>query len=201
VTSDRCPRRRSIENERFLAGATVYYTDFQDFIYELPTGVTIDELPGLQWTQADATFHGLDLEARWTMIRWTGGSGGKLDIRGFYDQVRARLSQGEQRDLPRIPPERYGLGLALNWGVFDATLTYARTEDQQKVAPFELPTAGFDDLRAYLGFRVPFDASELELFISGSNLTDTEQRHHTSFIKDLAPQPGRTIEGGVRLKL
>jgi iron complex outermembrane receptor protein len=41
--------------------------------------------------------------------------------------------------------------------------------------------------------------SQVQLFISGRNLTDDEQRYHTSFIKDLAPQPGRTIEAGLQM--
>jgi iron complex outermembrane receptor protein len=46
---------------------------------------------------------------------------------------------------------------------------------------------------------VDIGVSSVELFLSGRNLTDDEQRYHTTFIKDLAPQPGRTIEAGVRV--
>ena len=37
-----------------------------------------------------------------------------------------------------------------------------------------------------------------ELFVDGSNLLDEEARPHTSFLKDLAPLPGRGIAFGVR---
>ena len=43
------------------------------------------------------------------------------------------------------------------------------------------------------------EAADLTVFVQGKNLTDDEQRLHTSFIKDFAPEPGRTIEAGVRL--
>ena len=39
----------------------------------------------------------------------------------------------------------------------------------------------------------------LELFVDGNNLLDEEARPHTSFLKDLAPLPGRNIAAGVRL--
>ena len=68
------------------------------------------------------------------------------------------------------------------------------------MADEELPTDSYDDLRLYLGYTIEVERSRIEFFVSGRNLTDDEQRYHTSFIKDLAPQPGRTIEGGVRVQ-
>ena len=35
--------------------------------------------------------------------------------------------------------------------------------------------------------------------LRGSNLTDTEARPHPSFLKELAPLPGRSLTAGVRL--
>ena len=57
------------------------------------------------------------------------------------------------------------------------------------------------DLRVHLGYTMEMGETTIEWFVNGRNLTDDEQRYHTSFIKDLAPQPGRTIEGGVRIQL
>jgi iron complex outermembrane receptor protein len=39
---------------------------------------------------------------------------------------------------------------------------------------------------------------ELDLFVNGSNLRDEEARKHTSFVKDVAPLPGRNYAVGVR---
>ena len=186
------------ENDDWLLAASAYYIDFQDFIYEQATGEEEDELPVYLWTQDDATFRGIDLEAEWRAVQWDRG---EFAISGFYDYVRARLKDGENKDLPRIPPQRWGLGARLNWIGFTATLDYTKTSSQKDVAPLELPTDGFEDLRAYLGYTWDFGGSLLEVFILGRNLTDDEQRLHTSFIKDVAPQPGRTIEGGLRVTL
>jgi len=38
------------------------------------------------------------------------------------------------------------------------------------------------------------------VFFSGRNLTDDEQRLNTSFISQFAPQPGRTMELGLRVR-
>jgi len=186
------------ENEIWLLAASAYYTDFQDFIYEQATGEAIEELPVYQWQQDAATFRGVDLEAEWRAVRWDSG---EFAISGFYDYVQARLKDGENRDLPRIPPQRWGLGARVNWIGFTATLDYTKTSSQTDIAPLELPTDGFEDLRAYLGYSWKFSGNVLEIFVAGRNLTDDEQRYHTSFIKDVAPQPGRTIEGGLRITL
>jgi iron complex outermembrane receptor protein len=37
------------------------------------------------------------------------------------------------------------------------------------------------------------------VFVDGSNLLDKEARAHTSFLKDIAPLPGRNIGAGVRI--
>ena len=38
-----------------------------------------------------------------------------------------------------------------------------------------------------------------EAFLRATNLSDREARPHTSFLKDLAPLPGRSVTVGVRL--
>ena len=42
--------------------------------------------------------------------------------------------------------------------------------------------------------------TEFGVFMIAENLTNEEQRHHTSFIKDFAPAPGRNYQVGVRLE-
>ncbi|MDZ7670923.1 MAG: hypothetical protein U5Q16_16430 [Gammaproteobacteria bacterium] len=82
-----------------------------------------------------------------------------------------------------------------------ASVDYLRAREKDSVAGFELPTEAYNDVRAYLGadFGLGKDAS-LTVFLQGRNLTDDEQRQHSSFIKDLAPQPGRTVEAGIRAR-
>jgi iron complex outermembrane receptor protein len=38
----------------------------------------------------------------------------------------------------------------------------------------------------------------LSVFAKAENMTDTEARVHTSFIKDVAPRPGRNFSLGIR---
>jgi iron complex outermembrane receptor protein len=44
----------------------------------------------------------------------------------------------------------------------------------------------------------PFDQHDIAFIIQGDNLLDEDIRHHTSFLKDLVPAPGRTFKFTVR---
>ena len=175
---------------------TTYITSFADFIYEQATGVEADALPVYQFRQDDARFIGVDAEISAQLSEWVGGS---LNVRLMTDFVNAELDVNGNDNVPRIPPFRYGLGIDLASGTLTASLDYIRVAEQDNVADQELISDGYDDLRAYIGAEIPIGEGSIELFAVGKNLTDDEQRRHTSFIKDLAPAPGRTVELGARL--
>ncbi|MFT5656193.1 MAG: iron complex outermembrane receptor protein, partial [Arenicella sp.] len=177
--------------------STIYQMHFNDFIFQDNTGAQRDELPLFIYRQGDARFTGIDLKADFHLGEIASGD---LDINILFDAVRAELSAGENRNLPRIPARRIGLGVAwtnLNWL---AKLNYQRVSEQQDVANFELATPSYDDFSIYLKRDFSWGDTDASLFIHGRNLSDQDQRHHASFIKDLAPAPGRRIELGVRLQ-
>ena len=186
------------EQESLSFMLSAFYTDFGDFIYESPTGEEMDELRVFQWRQDDATFSGFEADVGWEAVTWSDGG---LTLNAGLDVVRGRLDSGPNRNLPRIPPLRTRVGAAVNWQNFVGELTFTRADDQRDTALEELPTGGYDDLRVHLSYGIDLRDSRLELFLTGRNLTDDEQRYHTSFIKDVAPQAGRTIEAGVNFRL
>ncbi|MEM7282106.1 MAG: TonB-dependent receptor [Pseudomonadota bacterium] len=186
------------QQESFDFAINAYYTDFSDFIYEVATGEEEDGLPILEWRQEDAEFRGVEVDFGWNAAEWSGG-GMRWDL-GF-DLVRASLDNGFNRNVPRIPPRRYRIGTLMTWDNFSAEVVWRRIESQRRFGAEELPTDGYNDLRIHLAYAMDFGDNNLELFLTGRNLTDDEQRYHTSFIKDLAPQPGRTIEAGVTWSL
>lgn len=186
----------SFDGELWGGSITTYVTSFSDFIYEEATGGEEDGLPIFQFRQNDALFYGVDLEANVQVAQWDTGT---LKLRAMADLVNAELDIRGNDNVPRIPPVRYGLGVELNAGIITASLNFLHVDDQDDNSPGELSTAGYDDLNAYIGATLPFGDGSLNLFAAGKNLTDDEQRLHTSFIKDFAPAPGRTLELGLRL--
>ncbi len=182
------------ETENFDIHASIYRNDFSDFIFQSATGEIEDELPVLVYRQADADFTGLDLEMG---VHLSNLGDGDLDLRLTYDTVKADLAGGE--NLPRIPADRLGAELRWSNENWRAKLGVARVGSQSDIAPFELPTDGYDDVNLPLERSFNLGDAELVAFLSGSNLTDDVQRAHTSFVKDFVPAPGRRVEAGLRI--
>lgn len=187
----------SRRGEGWSALGTVYRTAFTDFIFQSSTGEYREGLVVRQFTQADATFAGLDLEASIEVSSWQGG---QLELHGMFDTVSASVDLQGNDSLPRIPPARVGLGLALENGPISVHVDFMRVFSQEDAAELEFETDGYNDLRAYVDWDVEAGDMAFSVYLQGKNLTDDEQRKHTSLVKDLVPEPGRTIEAGVRVR-
>ncbi len=176
---------------------TTYYTSFAGFIYQAATGEEREGFDVRRYSQADATFTGFEVEGRVTVAEWGVGT---LDVGAFYDLVSPEIDVSGNDNLPLMPPSRVGVSLEFSGNRLRANVDYIRASEQDDVAEFELPTESYDDLRARIAWRFRPGESTIDLFLAGRNLTDDEQRLHTSVVKDMVPQPGRTIEAGLRMR-
>jgi iron complex outermembrane receptor protein len=72
---------------------------------------------------------------------------------------------------------------------------------QKETASFEDETKGYTKLDAHLSksFALPGGRS-LSLFANANNLLDRKIVHHTSYLKEEAPLPGRNIAVGLRME-
>lgn len=147
------------------------------------------ELPIYLFTHEDAEFYGLEAQFIWKLSdRW--------ESTVFSDFVHAELSDG--RYLPRTPPLRFGIDIDYNTERLSANLSWTHYAEQDKVAFRESSTDRYDMLGASISYRLPYEPLNLSLFAKIENLTDVEARVHSSFIKDLAPRPGRNFSLGIR---
>jgi iron complex outermembrane receptor protein len=179
--------------------ATIYATQFDDFIYQASTGAIEDDLPVLRYQQGDADFVGIDFEMAFHLSKFLGGD---LDLTATFDSVSADVKSrsSDEQSLPRIPADSQGLGIRWDNDVWRAKLDFKNVSSQTDVANFELPTDSYSDVSLKINRRIDLAVGELDLFIYGRNLGDQEQRQHTSFVKDFAPAPGRRIEVGARFQ-
>ncbi|MBL4672900.1 MAG: TonB-dependent receptor [Arenicella sp.] len=180
--------------------ATIYATQFDDFIYQTNTGDIEDDLPVLRYQQGDADFVGIDFEVAFHLSKFLGGD---LDLTATFDSVSADVksrASGEQ-SLPRIPADSQSLGVSWDNDVWRAKLNFKQVSSQTDVANFELTTDSYTDLTLTINRRIGLAVGDVDLFIHGRNLGDQEQRQHTSFVKDFAPAPGRRIEVGARFQV
>ena len=121
-----------------------------------------------------------------------------LEVYGDY--IRARLDDNVEgsRNLPRIPPLRLGAELDFEWHKWDGDIGVTWFDDQNDNATFETQTDGYTLVNFSVNYREEFQGMDWVFYLRGRNLFDEEARVHTSFIKDLAPMPGRNFAIGVR---
>ena len=169
--------------------ATGFLNAFDGFIYQQFTGEEEEELPVLQTVQGDARFLGGEGSVEFDIVH-TGRH--HLLIEGWGDYVRAQLTRSDE-PLPRIPPLRIGTRLRYNGGTVRADLGLTTVTRQDRVAPLEEETDGYSMVDLSVGYRLFHGGLTHDFVLRGSNLTNQEARNHTSFLKELAPLPGRDI--------
>jgi iron complex outermembrane receptor protein len=179
---------------RLTGEVTLFTNQFDDYIFEQATGDEEDGLQVFQFVQRDAEFRGAELAGVYQLFH---DEPYHLDVELGADFVRAELKDGTP--LPRIPPRRYRLGFHYRGGKLDGLIEGVRVDEQDRVAPFELPTEGHTLLNASLGYRFFTSAAVFEVLLRGTNLTDEEARNHVSFLKDRVPMPGRDFGLALRV--
>jgi iron complex outermembrane recepter protein len=171
-----------------------FFNDFSDYISLLNTGLELDETPVFFYGNADAKFYGIELDSEFTLGT---PADGRLLLGVTGDLIRGELDRGG--DIPRLPPAR--LGLKLSWEG-DSWLFYARmleAADQDRPGDNEDSTDGYTRWDAGAEYRLAHrDGGEWVVFVSLNNITDEQIRLSTSFLREVAPEAGRGVEGGVR---
>ncbi len=181
-------------NDGVSFNVALFYNKIDDFIYLRATGQEAEELPVFQYTQRNATFKGFEIDYGY---EFQTENGHFWDLGLFADSTSAELNNGER--VPRIPARRVGANVNWMFGPWSAAINYTVVDEQDSLAAFELPTESYDLLNLsanWVHYGARFDTL---VFIRAKNLFDEEIRDHASFIKDIAPRPGRSLSTGVRL--
>lgn len=140
--------------------------------------------------QTGARFYGAEAEVTFTLLPDT------LDLRLFTDTVRGKVDDG---NAPRTPPQRFGLQLDHKIGPWATNLSVVRAASQNHLAELETETPGYTRVNAEVSYRIKQSKSiGYTVFMQGKNLLDDEMRVHTSYLKDVAPLPGRAFVLGLR---
>lgn len=188
----------------FRLDAKAYYTRYDNFIYQQPTGNFCGEafatcgigteLLQTFIAQRDAIFRGAEIAWQWDASRMANGI---LGVDGQFDTIRATFTDGS--NVPRMPPTRVGGGVFWrndDWFV-RAGLLHAFA--QNDVGAFETPTAGYNLLKMEIVHRKywrhsPWGAIEVTTGVAGDNLLDVDVRNSVQFHKDEILQPGRNLK-------
>jgi iron complex outermembrane recepter protein len=181
--------------------ANLFHNRAHDFVYGR-TAATVDEggTPDpngefLQrfWSQADATIHGAELEIGYNQ------NGPGWSWRGFADTARGKLDG--RGNLPLQPTTRVGLDLGFRRGPWQAGINLVHAQRQKHLATFESSAApAYTLLDAQWSYAQRVGASQWTWFAMLKNVLDEEVRASTSLLKEFAPQPGRGLVAGLRIR-
>jgi iron complex outermembrane receptor protein len=183
-----------LANDRLAFTINGFYTSYKDFIFENNTGMFFDLdgelIPIFQFAATDATFKGFEAELEAELFQ-----AGMFDVHADagIDYVRATAAGSATGDLPRIPPLKGLFGLELRSDVMDIRGEVEHANDQNHVGVDELPTDGYTAFNAFLTLRPFKNTQNVAIRFAALNLSDEEMRLHTSFLKDVAPLPGRNF--------
>jgi iron complex outermembrane receptor protein len=182
------------QGEKSWAELTLFYNQFEDYIFLANSGTEADETPVYLYKQDDADFYGVELESEFHLARlWQGD----LSLSLFGDMISGEFD--DNGDVPRLPPRRLGAGLNWSDDNLGAWVRVVDAGDQDDPGDFETDTDGYTRWDAGLDYRLPMgDQRELFFFLKWKNIGDEEVRLSTSFLRNYAPQAGESVEAGLR---
>lgn len=180
---------------RVTGEVSLFLNRFDGYIFEQATGNEADGLPVFAFVQRDAGLRGGEAELTFHLheTRRTAA-----DLRFFVDTVRA-TNTSDGTPLPRITPVRFGAAVDWRGGPWSLKAEWRHVESQDRTAPGETATPGYDLVSLGVSRRITLERGHVEIFARVRNLLDETARVHASFLKDVAPLPGRSLMLGLRL--
>ena len=173
------------KGSRLEAEANFYFYGIRDFVYMSMTGEWEHGLRVARFTQADARFIGGELMLNLALNP-------NVWFQSGLDVVDAKLT-GAGTPLPRIPPLRGRLGIDARWRGLSFRPEVVMARDQEDVYPTETRTPGYTVVNLAASYTLA-RSGLMHIFSAGVfNAGDRLYRNHLSFIKDLAPEMGRTL--------
>lgn len=179
----------------FLTVST-YTQFFKDYINLVPTAV-VDAGSGFlvsEYQQENAVIYGAEIDSREEITHaFLGGS--------WWWITKADATRGKGRagsDLPRMPAPRLTFGVEYQRDQWDFDLEAQHYFDQTHHSDEELKTDSFTMVNFGVMYELPRDMQNYRFYFRAKNITDEEGRLSTSFVKDIAPMPGRNFLAGVQ---
>ncbi|MBQ4832361.1 TonB-dependent receptor [Pseudoalteromonas sp. MMG010] len=181
-----------------------FYNDIKNFYYQENTGLMYDEEDGLesaeeahddaiavyQFNSKDAQLYGFEFDAHYKVNN-------DATIKVFGDSTRAKLKD-DNGNLPRIPSNKLGSELQYDLGDLRFTLTGTHYFEQTDITEYETSTKSYTLFDASANYQLDLGGIDTQIYLNIDNLTDELGFVHSSFIKDIAPLPGRNLRLGVR---
>ncbi|MCP4897207.1 MAG: TonB-dependent receptor [bacterium] len=177
------------ETEKVRGWVSLFATRFEAFIYLRPTGDSEDGFDVYQFSQVDADFWGFELHVGHELLH---SDHRHLHLEFTYDQVHAELRDSGEA-LPRMPPRKANLALVYLGDAMNARLEGVWVDEQDRVSDLETSTPGSTIVNASISYRLFRGGLMHQFILRGRNLADEATYNHVSFLKEVAPLPGRDV--------
>lgn len=181
--------------------ANAFHKRVRDYIYGQDVGTTTnvdgEDFADLNYQQQNANFRGVEGAVTWALVDTKAK---KIDARIFADAVRGELADNQA--VPRMPPYRVGVSLHGHQGPLSGNISLTHADRQTRISGAnETDTGSHNLLNADISYTLAtrVGLGKPTLFLRGTNLLNDDVRRSTSFIKDVAPAPGRGAVMGVRI--
>jgi iron complex outermembrane receptor protein len=195
-------------NYKGLRLATTYYhTTFKNYMYLAHTGFS--RAGGFlvkEWRASDTRITGWEAELSY---RSSWGKGKSWELASFFDLVKnentsddhlRRWAEGDY--MPNLPTSRYGFSTTVNIKKLDLNVSFDRYLKQRNLGKNinpEPPMPAYSMMAARIAYKTTLNKLGIEYYVYGNNLLDIEARPQNSFLKYLAPLPGRNISLGIKV--
>lgn len=146
-----------------------------------------------QWAQGDATIRGAEGEISYNL------HGEGISLRTFADTSRGTLDNAG--NLPLQPATRFGVDTGYRRGPWRSGVSVLHALRQDRLASFEtLATPAYTQLDANLSYTQHVGTTRWTWFAIAKNLLNQDIRLSTSLLRNVAPQPGRSLIIGIRTR-
>ena len=176
------------------SGEVSYFVSrLNNFIFRQLSGAIEDDLQETFFVQGDARLQGIESHVDVNLGQY-------VTLEGGLDYVKGDLT-AEDQPLPRMPPLRGRLGLRLQRNAFQAGADGVFTGKQDRIYFVDTPegpvgetaTDGYNLMKLFASYSFGTDRALSTITARLDNATNTLYRNHLNFLKDLAPEMGRSF--------
>jgi len=199
------------QSKQFNAEINLFHNWVNNYIYQQRIGevfntvlsenevvcstTSADCLPIEQSQQRNAIFRGFEAKLAFPLMK---NNLGALDLTLFGDYTRGYFVSGG--NVPRMPPLRYGFQLDYDYQNLSSNIRLTRAEAQNYAGDNDSTTQGYLLLNLGAQYKIAnFHDSKVLLFANGKNLLNENIRNSTSYLRNFAPEAGRSAEVGIRV--
>lgn len=179
---------------------SAYYNYFPNYHHAQDTGrpsIPRADLNEFQFLGTEATIYGFEASSELRLFNNLAVDGSLSYTIGDRvvseeEKEATGLTESDQ-PLPMIPPFKGNVGARYSFNNFTLGGRIRMAAKQERLGEFETPTAGYTVLDLNAQYRFNWGTTLHTLSLNALNLLNEEYYNHLSLIKDIFPEPGRSV--------